>query len=130
MGLDISHDAFHGAYSAFNRFRKALARAMGGSFPPHDLFEHDDNRWYWGHGYSAETHPGLTIFFCHSDCDGEMTPEECALVIRDLAPLVEKLPAYGGGGHIESAGGYRAVGEQFLRGCQAAIDANENLEFH
>lgn len=35
MGLDVSHDAFHGAYSAFNRLRQAVAWAAGGSFPPH-----------------------------------------------------------------------------------------------
>lgn len=29
MGLDTSHDAWHGAYSAFTRFRHALAEAAG-----------------------------------------------------------------------------------------------------
>lgn len=37
MGLDTSHDAFHGAYSAFNRLRQEVSRARGGSFPPHAM---------------------------------------------------------------------------------------------
>jgi len=41
MGLDTTHDAFHGAYSAFNRFRQIVCRAIGGSFPPHFLMNKD-----------------------------------------------------------------------------------------
>lgn len=37
MGLDISHDAFHGAYSAFNSLRQEVAHAVGGSYGPHRL---------------------------------------------------------------------------------------------
>ena len=43
MGLDVSHDAFHGAYSAFNRLRQFVCAATGGSFPPH-----------WIHGPTGE----------------------------------------------------------------------------
>ena len=32
MGLDVSHDCWHGAYSAFMRWRREIARAAG--FPP------------------------------------------------------------------------------------------------
>lgn len=37
MGLDTSHDAWHGAYSAFMRWRQEIARAAG--LPPLDLME-------------------------------------------------------------------------------------------
>ena len=32
MGLDTSHDAWHGSYSTFNEWRNLIARAAG--FPP------------------------------------------------------------------------------------------------
>ena len=37
MGLDTSHDAFHGAYSAFNSLRQEVAHVVGGSYGPHWL---------------------------------------------------------------------------------------------
>lgn len=41
MGLDVSHDCWHGAYSAFHRWRHGVAKAAG---IPLDLME-----GYWGH---------------------------------------------------------------------------------
>lgn len=37
MGLDISHDAWHGAYSAFMRWREKIAEVAG--LPPLELME-------------------------------------------------------------------------------------------
>lgn len=37
MGLDCTHDAWHGAYSAFMRWRRMIATAAG--LPPLDLME-------------------------------------------------------------------------------------------
>lgn len=42
MGLDTSHDCWHGAYSAFNRWREAVAKAAG---IPLQLME-----GFWGYG--------------------------------------------------------------------------------
>lgn len=132
MGLDCSHDAFHGAYSAFNRFRQAVCYVIGGSYPPHDKtnrflwtpeVEPDPDAWYWGHGYSHETHPGLGIFLNHSDCDGEISPEDCLKVAKDLEPLVARLSELGvGDGHIARGGGYGAVCQNLL------MDVNELLK--
>jgi len=137
MGLDVSHDAFSGAYSAFNRFRGAVAEAMGGSFPPHKPGARDDEgkpmdprMWYWGDGYTAETHPGLMVFLAHEDCDGEISPEDCVKVADELEMLLPKLAAAGLGlGHIERAGGYAAVAEKFIAGCRCAAAENEPLVF-
>lgn len=130
MGLDCSHDAFHGAYSAFNRFRQVVAKAMGGSWPPHDDPEKDDQSWYWGDGFSEETHSGLFLFMSHSDCDGEFTPEECKKVADDLEVLLPEIQKYGAGdGHILRGGGYLKVAKTFIRGCRKAYSANEELLF-
>jgi len=131
MGLDCSHDAFHGAYSAFNRFRQIIAKVMGGSFPPHEDPELEANAWYWeGDDYSKETHPGLYAFMMHSDCDGDMSPRICKCVADEMEVLLPEIEKHGmGGGHIEAAGGYKAVAERFIAGCRAAHEANEPLEF-
>lgn len=132
MGLDCSHDAFSGAYSAFNRFRKTVAKAAGGgSISPHDDKSLDDNMWYWGKGYNRETHPGLYEFFMHSDCDGDISPEMCVRVADELEALLPKIDQFGfGGGHIDRDGGFGAVTRRFIAGCRAAAAAGEALEFH
>jgi len=131
MGLDTSHDAFHGAYSAFNRFRQAVAAAMGGSWPPHKDPKLKDTEWYWGRGFDEKTHPGLFVLMSHSDCDGVISPTDCELVANDLASLLPAIGEMGrGSGHVESQGGYGAVTRQFIAGCRAAHAAGEDLEFH
>ena len=133
MGLDCSHDAFHGAYSAFNRFRQAICAAMDGSHPPHDE-NHEDlsaERWYWGPGYDPDTHPGLYVLLCHSDCDGSISPAHCILIadeLEALLPAIAKTDGYGGG-HIEAAGGIIAVTQKFIDGCRWAVREWEDLEF-
>lgn len=130
MGLDTTHDAFHGAYSAFNRFRQSVAKAMGGSFPPHQEKGLDDSKWYWGDGYGEQTHPGLYLFLKHSDCDGELSPEECELVATDLEAILPVLEKEGeGSGHILNQGGYAKVCQKFIKGCRLAAQQNETLYF-
>lgn len=127
MGLDCSHDAFHGAYSAFNLLRKEVANAVGGSYPPHDNRELDGDMWYIdGDTYTAESHPGLFAFLSHSDCDGEFTADECTQVANDLEPLIALLPTEGRG-HFQ--GGYASVLRKFVDGCRLAASKNESLLF-
>ena len=135
MGLDCSHDAFHGAYSAFNRFRKAVCEATGGSFPPHESATHSDGTvleagfWYWGEGYSEDTHPGLYALLIHSDCDGDIDPKTCALLAEELDALLPRMTEKYGGGHIAARGGMLAVARNFIAGCRAAALADEPLRF-
>lgn len=136
MGLDCSHDAFHGAYSAFNRFRQAIAKAMGGSYPPHETEYHEDgdkllpNMWYWGKEYNELLHPGLYVFLSHSDCDGEISPVNCIMVANDLEKLLPIIEKYGVGvGHIEREGGFGGVCQKFINGCRLAYKNSEALEF-
>lgn len=112
MGLYCSHDAFRGAYSAFNRFRQFVCAMCQGSFPPHKYAdggwscydgrffhfkpgetEHFDKlpggvlhpeMFYLDDKYSRDKFPGLYIFLQHSDCDGFISPGDLSLVIKDL----------------------------------------------
>lgn len=133
MGLDTTHDAFHGAYSAFNRFRWFLLKSIGGSWPPHEDANLKDGSWYWGEGYSSKTHKGLLEFFGHSDCDGEISPEMCKIVADELElilPKVEELEKTEQvHGHLLRDGGYVEVTKRFIEGCRLAHERNEPLEF-
>lgn len=131
MGLDCSHGAFHGAYSAFNRFRQAVASAAGGSYPPHDNDALDQNRWYAGNWKNPER-PGLTEFFNHSDCDGKIAPALCAVIadeIEALLPEIARQAPRFDGGHIDREGGMYQVAKNFIAGCREAASLAEPLTF-
>lgn len=145
MCLDVSHNAFCGAYSAFNRFRQAVAWTAGGIHPPFwlddertaarfaelEVEEPNPDYWYMPDSLSAETNPGLWVFLSHSDCDGEISPEDCAKVADDLTPLLDKINDFGPAGpHNDRNGGLRGTLQRFIDGCRAAAGAGEALEFH
>lgn len=130
MGLDISHGAFSGAYSAFNRFRQVVAELKGMRWPPHKDSALDPGRFYWPEEFVPSYHPGLMEFFTHSDCDGEISPEICLKLADELEQLLPEIEQYGfGAGHIRYAGGYAAVTKKFIAGCRDAAKNNECLEF-
>lgn len=149
MGLDTTHNAFHGAYSAFNRLRQEVARARGGSFPPHydyapdgSIKERDgrlmrkegldDQYIYWADDFDKEGEPGLYEFLIHSDCDGEIAPDMCLKVADELERLLPKIAAGSpmSGGHIAAYGGFVKTVELFIAGCRAAAAEGVPLEFH
>ena len=149
MGLRCSHDAFHAAYSAFNRLRQFVCAATGGSFPPHwvqgptgELLkdEHGNTRYHTqlrgdhfqcGDDYPRSEWPGLYEFLAHSDCDGEIDPAMCTKVADDLERLMPQLEAlrWNSYGHIALRGGFVEVVRKFIAGCRAAAAANEPLRF-
>jgi len=139
MGLDCSHGAFNGAYSSFNRFRKFIVAATGGSWPPHAPgFALSDNMYRVGAteddaDYAREDWPGLYELLDHSDCDGEIAPEMCTKVADDLERL---MPAFEdlehrtepAGGHLQHTGYVGAI-RKFIAGCRLAAASDEPLEF-
>ena len=149
MGLDCSHGAFNGAYSAFNRLRQAVCFVMGGSFPPHYQYNADFSvvvsddfpqiaqyRTDLDHaniyfGRDLENDSGLFVFLQHSDCGGEISPEMCVRVADELEVLLPKIDMLtkSSGGHIEAQGGYGAVLRKFIKGCRRAASDHEPLLF-
>lgn len=143
MGLDTSHDAFHGAYSAFNSLRQEVAAVIGGSYPPHWLrsFNGDPAMDERGHVltdltldreriyYPDDIGDGMREFLMHSDCDGDISPEMCVKVADDLEAILDRMPE-GGHGHIAARGGYREVLRKFIAGCRAAAAEGVPLGFH
>lgn len=153
MGLNCSHNAFDGAYSAFNRLRQFVCKSLGeeASFAPHWVYGpggtlitepgsafakriegYNDDFFYHPDHITDEANPGLMLFLKHSDYDGEISPEDCVKVADELEALLPAMEALGwiAGGHIERAGGYVPAVKKFIAGCRLAAAENEPLKFH
>ena len=120
MGLDTSHNAWHGAYSSFNRWRTILAKKMG--FTLHDMVGFGgDIEW----SDELRDHP-LYPLINHSDCDGELSVEECKLVRLGLDQKISEYNKSKDPADIEMV--ERCI--QFRDGCLLAISRNEPIDFH
>lgn len=114
MGLDTTHNAFHGAYSSFHRFRSQLL----------DLTDQINAESLVGYGGTAEyeviKNKGIRRLMDQSDCEGEISPKDCKLIADSLdayIPLMDK----------DSELYSRSV--QFRDGCLLAFSKGETLEF-
>lgn len=139
MGLDTSHDAWHGPYSAFMRWREEIAQLAG--MPPLRLmagfYEPPDKGLsvLW-HGAQVESgikrldlqlpiswdclkpSPLHQLLF-HSDCDGELAWEVCDDIANALAALP---PSNDPVTNDQTA--------TFIKGLRLAAATKENLNFH
>jgi hypothetical protein len=141
MGLDTTHDCFHGAYSAFSRWRNAVAEAAGYLVAPVKWpglgYEADSVLIDWGHveekNYAGEwdeiPSDPLMILIVHSDCDGKILPEHTTPLADRLAEILP-LMTCAGGGHIERDGGYQRVTQRFIEGLRAAAGSGEAVRFY
>lgn len=153
MGLDTSHDCWHGAYGAFNRWREQLAQAAG--LPPLGLMEgffnplKDGNTGLpslyhqkIGNEYSSnlirldEQLPikwealkpdALHELLNHSDCDGEIPWTSCGPIAHRLEEILPNMPKGEAGGHI---GNWRDKTQQFIDGLRKAEKRKETVNFH
>lgn len=127
MGLDISHDAWSGSYSAFDRWRTKLAEVAG---IPLNLME--------GHWDGTPAHPMLPLSWAalspdplhvllhHSDCDGIIEVKYLKGLAERLEQILPLLPDEDAGGHIRN---WREKTQTFIDGCWAAYESDEPLEF-
>lgn len=154
MGLDLTHGCWHGAYSAFMRWRQKVALLAG--YPPLDFMDgfweagtygdpfymlaiQNGRKDDWSKGdfepYSRHM-PILWEMFKddpliellrHSDCDGELPWENCGAIANQLEKLLPKMPKGDAGGHI---GDYRDKTQAFIDGLRLAAKQRENVEFY
>jgi hypothetical protein len=142
MGLDTTHGAWHGSYSAFLRWRHTLAEAAGYRIREATPEERDagvyssivDIHWeaFEAKNYQGEwdTVPGddpLLYLLVHSDCDGVIHPEQGVHIARRLEQLLPLLDDTEVIGHIRPH--MRGKTQQFIDGLQAAVKAREDVEF-
>ena len=143
MGLDTSHDCWHGPYSAFMRWRTMLAAEIGLPLPlmrgfcssfkamPDDaikLRDYPPIEWP-----SAASEP-LVMLLNHSDCDGEIAWEVCEAIAGRLDEIVETVIKRDGllavvGSARADYDGFVAACERFAAGCRKAHAAKENVRF-
>ncbi len=116
MGLDTSHDCWHGSYTGFSRFRSAIAKVVGIDLHKMQGFgEYGDADIPWA---SLPADPLWTLLN-HSDCDGELLAKDCVPIAERLEAIA---PALANLGYAESA-------LTFARGLRLAAERGENVEF-
>lgn len=119
MGLDTTHGAFNGPYSKFNRFRMNIAKAWGGSYPPHDDKTLEDKYVYLPN--KANKNNGLTIFLESNDCEGKFSPKECKKIANEMENLLPILKE-------QNKESYN-LAFIFIKGCKLAFKENEYLVY-
>lgn len=119
MGLDTSHNCWHGPYSSFNRFRYSLAKQIG-----IDLDEYI--------GYKEKGTKELTSIehdiqplLNHSDCDGILTVEEADQIINGLNNILENF-----NDEIQADYNFKENIIQFRDGCLDAVSKKQEIDFH
>ena len=80
MGIDFSHCDAHWSYGGFMRFRIKVAAAIGIDLDTMAGFN-GTNSW------DAIKDP-IVLLLDHSDCDGELTPDECAQIAPRLQEII------------------------------------------
>lgn len=88
MGVDIGRA--HWAYSGFARFRQEIAEMEGITLKDMAGFGGFINPGCKQIPWDTVDSP-IVPLLNHSDCDGDLSPEECAQVYPRLAELVEQL---------------------------------------
>lgn len=136
MGLDISYDCWHGAYSAFSRWRNELAKAAGYAIA--DIKWEDGTTTQtilvdWGHlqdklfgDWKKTPDDPLLVLIAHSDCEGKIKPAQCKPLADRIEKLLPLLPKGDGGGHIYD---WQVVTQQFIDGLREAFKDNKSVEF-
>jgi hypothetical protein len=122
MGLDTSHDCWHGSYSSFNDFRARIAADQG----------IDDLRQFYKDHPSMDTKPyeeagvdpRIIPLLNHSDCDGELSPIECREIALFLNEYMQRIE-----GKDLGAKWHREEVNQFSTGAMKAWMQNEHVEF-
>lgn len=84
----ISHGGYEGSCMGYDQVRHAICAAMGGSWP----VTMEGGMWYWGDGYSKESHPGLYAILSTSDEDAKREPGTCKSIAEELWELLPLSP--------------------------------------
>lgn len=121
MGLDTTHDCWHGAYSSFHRWRAKIASVIGVNLDSMEGFCKTGGR-----PWSLLGDDVIVKLLNHSDCDGELPHDICGPLADRLEGLLPHLLG-DGGGHI---GNYQEKTKMFIDGLRRAAKAKENVEFH
>lgn len=124
MGLDTTHDCYHGSYGGFHRWRMALADATGYPRCIEDedalaIWEHYQGPEMTGHWRELPEDP-LLIVMVHADTTGIIMADHCEPLAKRLE---EVMPLLGDDEHLLTT-------VRFINGLRRAAAAGEDVEFH
>ena len=144
MGLDTSHNCWHGAYSSFGTWREDIARVLGWgteeyqygpSYAVPGPYQHLiarplgtstlDNEWelqtpLFG-VWQDDPDDVIMVLMLHSDCDGIIPTRFCQ-------PLAERL--LGIANQQQTLSWLQEATEQFATGLLVAASRGEDVDFH
>lgn len=135
MGLDTTHDCWHGSYSAFMRWRQALNhfvmrdRVEAGDVVARQIADkgmtHEAVIAAWDAGVYADQSVPINVLMQHSDCEGEIAAEICGPLADALQAIADKW--------MDPRGLYdaeRPATDRFIAGLRLAASKGEAVEFH
>lgn len=135
MGLDTTHGCWHGPYSAFMRYREKLVALAWGPDPLrgniynyrgfHDPESHHKHEITSVEPLEFPADDPLTILIDHSDCDGEILPEQARALADRLEELMKK--------RMPNRALYDELAPataRWITGLRAAAAAGESVGFH
>lgn len=116
MGLDTSHDCWHGPYSSFMEWREELHRYTA------PIREHTLSEAWEHHDYDGQ-YP-INVLMNHSDCDGEIEHKDCKPLAEALQKIADVMPQRAFYDRSKPAT------ERFIAGLLLAHEKGENVDFH
>lgn len=133
MGLDTTHDAWHGAYSSFMEWRVWLANQIGLNLYEMEGFSDRDysnpNRKLGAIKWDT-VDDDLKYLLNHSDCDGYLTPTQCKKIASRLTDLLEGKSIPESYTLADDDGYFLSKTKKFRDGCLKAFKDKQRLEFH
>jgi len=112
MGLDTTHNCWHGPYGAFHNWRCKLAEVAG--LPNLELMD-----GFW----DVLKYDPLHLLLRHSDCDGVIPWAQCGEIADSMEKLLPLLCN-------EERWKWLDLTQQFINGLRLANSKQEDVEFH
>ena len=119
MGLDTTHNCWHGSCTSFNTFRRKLAQMVGV-----DLYSHIGYGGDLSEEHLMQASNELFPLLNHSDCDGLLSPQECSLVAKGLTKILLEIDK-----NPDPDLYFKDKVKMFRDGCLLAVEREENVEF-
>jgi len=118
MGLDTSHNCWHGPYSSFGRFRRCLGEQIGINLD--EYLGYNQN----GTKYLDSIEHDIKPLLNHSDCDGSLTVKESRQIAKGLTQILKNFNE-----ELPSDYNFKEKIIQFRDGCLDAVSKKQKVKF-